>query len=192
MGTVEKGRALLRSGARPGDTLCVTGCIGDAALGLLCLDGTLDLERELANDLSARYQLPEPRLELGRGLIGLASACADISDGLVADVGHISAASDVSAVIEKSAVPLSAGGTAATRQDHKWWQRILGGGDDYELAFTVSAERLKDVRTLARDLGVPVSPIGRITAPTGDKVDATVIDENGAAFLVKDTGYRHR
>lgn len=192
LGAVETGRALLRSGASAGDALCVTGDIGDGALGLACLAGTLDLDRNLSADLSRRYQLPEPRLKVGRALVGLASACVDVSDGLVADVGHICDSSGVSAVIEKSKVPLSAGGEAAAANDPAWWQSILGGGDDYELAITVPPEYLDQVVALGSAEGVEISSIGRISAATSDRVSVAVVDENGADLHVKAPGYRHR
>ena len=192
LGTVEKGRALLRSGAKAGDALCVTGNIGDGALGFACLKNSLDLPVELSAHLASRYQLPEPRLGVGQSLTGLASACADISDGLVADVGHICAASNVAAVIERNAIPLSAGVRAAVAHDPKWWLPILGGGDDYELVFTVNAENLERVEALGTSAGIPVSSIGRIITATSDRIGATVIDEDGAEVQISAPGFRHR
>jgi thiamine-monophosphate kinase len=192
LGTVEKGRALLRSGAKVGDVLCVTGSIGDGALGLACLEGSLNLAEELSTRLASRYQVPEPRIDIGRSLVGIASACADISDGLVADVGHICGASNVAAIVEQSAIPLSAGGRAAITQDSKWWFPVLGGGDDYELAFTVSEENLERVVGLGTSAGIPISSIGRIATATSDRVGTAVIDESGAEVKIDAPGFRHR
>ena len=192
LGMVKKGEALLRSGARTGDILCVTGSVGDSALGLAGLTGDLKLPADLMDYLSARYHLPQPRLAMGHALSGLASACIDVSDGLVADVAHICAASGVSAVIEQGAIPLSAGAKAAAGQDPKWWQSILGGGDDYELAFTVNREHLEQVVAIAEKTDVSVAAIGRIAEATGDRVGVVVIDSTGAEIPISAPGYRHR
>ena len=192
IGAVASGRAMLRSGARVDDVLCVTGTIGDGALGLACLDGILNLPGEISERLAARYRLPEPRLSIGLRLAGLATACVDVSDGLVADVGHICTASGVGATIDQGVVPLSDGGKAAVAQDVIVWQQILGGGDDYELAFTVPEGRLEQTAVLGREAGVSITPVGRITEATGDRIGATVKDDSGAEVRIIAAGYRHR
>lgn len=175
-GEVEAGKGVLRSGAKPGDILFVTGTIGDGALGLACLMGSL-----LKSDaLIRRYQLPQPRV--GLPLSGLASAGLDISDGLVADVGHLCAASGVGAVIERTKIPLSSDARAAVERDKMWWEKILTGGDDYEIAFTVPATRAADAKRLN------ATAIGTITAGSG----VQVVDESGKAISFGVTGYRHR
>ncbi len=192
LGTVKKGEALLRSRARVGDILCVTGTIGDAALGLACLNGDLNVSREQTEFLTSRYHLPQPRLAVGCALAGLANACMDVSDGLVADIGHICAASGVSAVIEQEEIPLSLSAKAAADDDGKWWQSILGGGDDYELAFTVGSEHLDQALSLARKADVPVKAIGRIADQTDGRVGVVVIDSSGAELQISVPGYQHR
>ena len=183
LGLVAPGSHLGRAGARVGDTLVVSGTIGDAALGLDGLTGVLDADPALAD----RYRLPQPRLEVGRGLVGLAHACIDVSDGLVADVGHICAASGVGARIDRAAVPLSAAAARLVAADADLWTRVLTGGDDYELAFAVAADRLDAVAALARGAGVPLTPIGDIVAT--DTVE--VVDEHGRPQALDGAGYRH-
>ena len=192
LGTVEKGKALRRSGAEAGDMLCVSGTIGDGALGLKCAQGSLPL-RELASEyLRGRYERPIPRLEIGKALIGRASACIDVSDGLVADVGHICETSGVAAVIETAKIPLSDAGRAALDQDANLWSTVLSGGDDYELAFTVAQNEVENVKSLSEATGTPISAIGRILPASGDKMAVTVIDESGADAELLNGGYRHR
>ena len=179
-GEVEKGTALLRSGARDGDVLCVTGTIGDGALGLACLESRLQLPALLRDELIQRYRLPLPRLDAGRRLVGPATACLDISDGLAADVGHLAQGSGLAATIMRESIPLSAGARAAVEQDPRWWDEILGGGDDYELAFTVPREGLADLPAQATAIGV--MGVGRGVTVTAD----------GQPLALQRTGYRHR
>src|SRR5262249_36083016 len=112
LGEVPRGTATLRSGAKPGDLLFVSGTIGDAALGLACFDGKLDLAVSERAILTARYLLPQPRLALGQALRGIASAGLDISDGLVADAGHLASSSSVAVEIDRDRIPLSDGARA--------------------------------------------------------------------------------
>ncbi len=174
-GEVEAGKGVLRSGAKAGDVLFVTGTIGDGALGLACLMGSLPV----SDSLIQRYRLPEPRI--GLPLADFASACLDISDGLVADIGHLCSASGVGAVIERAKVPLSRDARAAIGRDEMWWEKILTGGDDYELAFTAPPSR-------AAELPKNITAIGRIVE--GSRVE--VLDENGKRLTFSETGYRHR
>lgn len=175
-GEVETGKGVLRSGAKPGDILFVTGTIGDGALGLACLMGSLPK----SDALIQRYQLPQPRL--GLPLSGLATAGLDISDGLVADIGHLCSASNVGAVIERAKVPLSADARAAVERDRMWWEKILTGGDDYEVAFTVPSSRVEEAKRLN------ATAIGSITNGGG----VQVVDETGQSLTLTATGYRHR
>ncbi len=192
LGVVESGAALLRSGAHENDVLCVTGTIGDASLGLLCLEDGIKVSGNSKDKLISRYQLPQPRLSIGQGLAGLATSCIDISDGLVADVGHICTASNTSAAIEQSKIPLSGESRAILEDSPGLWPRVLGGGDDYELAFTVAEERLNEALDLGRKENVPVTPIGRIIGVNGGKVGVTVRGDGGAEVQVSTAGYTHR
>ena len=188
-GEVEKGRALLRSGARRGDVVCVTGTIGDGAVGLACLNAALQLPAPWATHVIDRYRLPRPRLTAGRALAEIASACLDVSDGLVADVGHLCKASGVAAVIAREAIPLSPAGRFAVDENASSWNLVLGGGDDYELAFTAQPERLPELSTLAERLGFPLTVIGAVTDGPAGEVSVSV---GGKAVSVAATGYRHR
>ena len=188
LGEVERGRALLRSGAQPGAGIYVTGTIGDAALGLACLSGGLSLPAEQTAVLIDRYRLPRPRLQAGRALLGLASASLDISDGLVADLGHICATSHVAARLTLSAIPLSAAARAAVANDSKWWEIILGGGDDYELAFTVPRSREPDIESRSVQADVPLTRIGEIGTGAG----VSVLDEQGRTVPIAVAGFQHR
>jgi len=165
-GSVEPGRALLRSGARPGDHIFVTGTLGDAALALERLKGGAPLE----SSLRQRLERPEPRLEEGRALVGIASACIDISDGLVADLGHICERSGCAALVEAARVPRSEVMQRYLRESGDW-KPLLAGGDDYELCFTVPPEKLGGLEAS----GVCCTAIGQIRAGSGVKV----VDESG-------------
>lgn len=188
-GEVKKGKALLRRGARLGDVVCVTGTIGGGAVGLDVLNAAVQLPEDLAMAVIERYRLPQPRFIADSKLAPRVSACMDLSDGLVADIGHLCKASGVAATIERDAIPLSPGTQHAVKQNATIWKRILGGGDDYELAFTLSAEALRELSTLTTGLMFPVTPIGRIVA--GKAGDVTVLAE-GAVFPLADGGFRHR
>lgn len=185
LGEVPYGTALLRSGARAGDALYVSGTIGDAALGLACLTGDLLLPKTERSALVERYHLPQPRVNIGQALRGLASAAVDVSDGLVADTGHMASASGVAIILDRDAVPLSAAARKAVSSDPRLWEKILAGGDDYEIAF--AAPESAEIARVARDTGVPLTAIGRVTAGTGIGVTA-----GGAPVMLSSGGYRHR
>lgn len=189
-GEVENGKALLRSTARRGDVVCVTGTIGDAALGLACLDAALNLPAPLAEDLSSRYRLPEPRLTTGRALLNLASACLDISDGLVGDLGHLCKASGLAATIERDSIPLSPAARAAIAQDSRWWESIFGGGDDYELVFATAPGRVSELKKLSADLNVALTPIGVLSGPEAGT--GVTVRSGGHPIDIARPGYRHR
>ena len=164
LGQVPAGQALRRNGARAGDAVFVSGTIGDASAGLAVLQGRggADLTEAERAVLVDRYRLPRPRMTLGPALRGLASACIDVSDGLIADLGHIAEESGVAAEVELAAVPLS-----PERRRFGDIPAALGGGDDFELLFTAAPERAAAVAEAARQAGVPVTRIGRIEAGQG-------------------------
>ena len=193
-GAVEAGCELRRSGARPGDTVFVSGTIGDGLIGLRELTGeqSRPLESGLAAEVIERYRRPTPRLALGRRLVGLASACADVSDGLVADLGHICEASCVAATLEAARVPLSAAGRAVLADDPGLLPALLAGGDDYELIFTAPREHADAIFGAAAAAGVPVSAIGIITArEIPDSPPVRAIKPDGEALDVGAAGWRH-
>lgn len=173
LGLVAKGKMLRRTGAKAGDLLCVSGTIGDAALGLLKPDN---------RTLNARYLLPQPRVELGLALQNIASACMDISDGLVQDAGHLCDASGCAAIIEAPSVPLSSAARKILKSQPELMHTIFTGGDDYELLFTVPKKNLAKLKRLKG-----VSVIGQIKAGKG----VNVLDAKGTKVSFLRSGYRH-
>lgn len=188
VGEVPADTEIRRATARPGDVIHVSGTIGDAALGLRALRGDL-VGATVAEsaDLADRYRLPRPRLALGQALRGVATAAIDVSDGLVADIDHICAASVVAARIERARVPLSPPALAAVARDPTLVDSLLSGGDDYELVFTAPAEAGEAVARAAREGGVTVAAIGRIEIGSG----VQVVDEAGRSVSVPQPGWRH-
>ena len=137
LGSTPADRCLTRSGAHPGDRLCVSGTLGDAAAGLAVLNGELAVDESAAAFLTTRYTRPSARLALGQALRNCATSCIDLSDGLLADAAHIASASGVGLEINSALLPLS----KALRSSADLDQRLdwaLAGGDDYELLFTLS------------------------------------------------------
>ena len=193
LGEVKVGAMLRRAGARPGDGVFVTGTIGDAALGLLVLKRQLrGLDGDAASFLAGRYRLPHPRVTTGPKLVGLATASIDISDGLVADLGHICDVSGVSAVIEADGVPLSPAARMAAAADPSLLATALTGGDDYEILFTAPPEAAGAIRRLAETCAVPATMIGRIeekTAATPPGV--TLLDGKGNPLELEHGGWTH-
>ncbi|HXP76458.1 MAG TPA: thiamine-phosphate kinase [Stellaceae bacterium] len=188
VGRVRTGEALLRSGAKLGDTVFVSGTLGDAALGLIALRGQLpELSSDDRNFLADRYRLPRPRLRLGRRLVGTARAMMDISDGLVADLGHICETSGVGAVVEAARLPLSPAARTAIAANASRLMAALAAGDDYELLFTAPTGAADAIAAIARETAVPVTAIGCIERGKGVRV----IDGKGAPIAVADAGYRH-
>ncbi|ONG50466.1 thiamine-phosphate kinase [Pseudoroseomonas deserti] len=174
LGHVAPGTALTRGGARPGDEIWVSGSIGDGYLGLAVLQGRLPMDAYLAD----RYRLPQPRLALGLGLVGLARAAMDVSDGLLQDLGHLCRASGCTARIEAAAVPLSAPATALVAADVSLRQKLITGGDDYELLFAAPPEAGSAIEARALEAGVAVTRIGRFAAgePAVVVVDAAGVE----------------
>jgi len=178
LGLVPQGTALLRSGAKAGDVIYVSGTLGDAALGLQVAQGKLPV-----NDfLLGRYRSPQPRVALGQALRGIGSACMDISDGLAQDLGHLCSASGVGAEIRYADIPLS--DAARPLAGH---ETVLAGGDDYELLFTVPPPQENRLAAVSKDSGTRVTRIGRITK--GPAVQ--VFDAQGKEIILARKGYRH-
>ncbi len=188
LGYVENGQELRRSTARSGDSLWVSGTIGDAALGLLVAQGQGgDLSETDLAALLDRYRLPRPRLALGPALTGLASACMDVSDGLVGDLGHICKASGVGAILNADAVPLSKAAQAMIAARPDLLETALTGGDDYELLFTAPPSAAAELEVLSRTLGLRLSRIGTIIEGQG----VLVRRSNGEPLPLHSGSYRH-
>ncbi len=174
MGEVPAGQAILRSGAQAGDDLYVSGHLGDARLALEAFRGAVSLPQAVFDAARLRMETPTPRIGLGQALRGIAHAMADISDGLLGDLGHILKASHVGAEIDLSA-------TSDLMQTAHLWSCpsdlaltcILSGGDDYELVFCAPPSASASVQAAAQASGTRVTRIGRIThEPTLVLLDA--------------------
>jgi len=194
LGLIPAGKALTRrlSGPVEDQALFVTGSIGDAALGLKFVLGELDGAAAPAADraaLIARLRRPEPRLATGQALRGLATAALDISDGLIADVGHICEVSGCAATIETARLPLSPPARALLERRPELLAAVLGGGDDYELAFAAPAARRADLAALAERLGVAITEIGRFEAGPAGRVAA--LDAAGRPLALDTAGWSH-
>ncbi|WP_416770667.1 thiamine-phosphate kinase [Pseudomonas sp. RHF3.3-3] len=181
-GRVPIGQALTRSGAQVGDLLCVGGDLGNAAGALPLVLGQRSAEPALAEPLLAHYWSPRPQFELGLALRGKASAALDISDGLLADCGHIAAASGVRLLVEREKLPLSPSllgflGQAAA------WEAALSGGDDYVLAFTLPPAELPAL-LLGHD---SVRVVGRVVAGQG----VALLAADGQDITPRVRGYQH-
>lgn len=189
-GLVPAGKAVPRWGGRAGDTLYVTGTIGDAALGLQIAFGKLVVGDEVARaHLLGRLRRPDPRVTIGPRLVGLASAMLDVSDGLVADLEHLCTESGCAAVLESSRVPLSDAARTVIGTDPTRLALALTGGDDYELLFAVPVEAASGLQALAVETGVPISAVGRLQA--GDAGAILVQDEQGRAVDLPVRGWQH-
>jgi thiamine-monophosphate kinase len=189
-GDVPVGRALPRAGAKAGDLVYVSGTIGDGALGLKALRGDLENQSEADTAyLAGRYRLPTPRVALGQALSaqGLATAALDVSDGLVADLGHICETSGLAAEVEAAKVPLSTAAERVLGRDPGLRAAVLTGGDDYELLFTVSPDRAAEVADLAARLGLPLARIGTMQPGAGVRV----VDDSGRPLDLPRAGWSH-
>jgi thiamine-monophosphate kinase len=165
LGLVPATLALRRAGARPGDGMYVSGTLGDAAAGLELLRAAAGGASDADSPLVRRYRFAEPRLELGIALRGIAGAAMDVSDGLLGDLGKLCAASGVGALLQLERLPLSA--ALVERFDALTAERLaLGGGDDYELVFTVPRSAQRSLGTALAD-GVRITRIGEIVSGDG-------------------------
>lgn len=179
---------LKRGGAHVGNDLYVTGTIGDGALGLLVRRNELrGLKPKQRDYLTDRYRLPRPRVALGHLLLGIATGGLDVSDGLVADLGHLCETSRVAAVIEEARVPLSPAAKAAVAATPALMDRVLTGGDDYEILFTAPASAEKMMERLAEQSGTAITRIGRIEAGKG----VSVMDAAGKGRTLSRGGWTH-
>jgi len=197
IGTVGEGKELRRGGAQAGDQVYISGTLGDGTLGLRVMKGEIDgLEDKHAEALLARYRRPQPRVRLGLRLAGLASAAIDVSDGLVADLGHVARASGLGAVVEAGRVPFSDAARAAfalfnKSGDPDLVKAALTGGDDYELLFTAPASAAGDIEDLSKELGLALTRIGHMVASRDGADPVRVIDDDGKDMTFEEAGYRH-
>ena len=172
LGWVDIGQAIPRSGAKPGDLICVSGTVGDAAFAL----------QHLGHPLQKRLDYPTPRCQLGAALKGLAHSMIDVSDGLAQDLGHILKASQVGAKLQLENLPISPALHALN--DAQKWQYALAGGDDYELCFTISPQNYE--KLLQKQLDVSISMIGTIQQQHG-----LTFEKDGVDHSLQFNGYQH-
>lgn len=189
VGTVPAGRAVRRAGARAGDVVAVTGTIGDAAFGLAVRLGRLTVSDEDARTLLERLRRPSPRTAFASALRAWATAAADVSDGLVADAGHVARASGLAIEIDAAAVPLSAAVRRLVDAEPRRLVDAITGGDDYELVLAAPASAVSALAAAAREAGFALTPIGRaVDGPAGT---VTVRDARGDAVPLAGTGWTH-
>ena len=179
IGECPKGREINRRGARPGDSIYLSGELGAAACALAMLKSG---HKDIRPDFSERLLRPSPRIELGIALRGIASSMIDVSDGLLADLGHVIKSSRVGALLNIDDIPIDGHLTSDCAPDEKW-QYVLAGGDDYELCFTVP----EDNRRKLENINQPVFRIGKITAGKGIQCK----NNDGAVYTPAGAGYSH-
>lgn len=190
-GEVPVGEALLRSGAHPGDEIWVSGHPGRASLGLAHLQGRVVLAEPGRTACLAALHRPQPRVALGLALRGRATAAIDVSDGLLADLGHLLRASGVAAdlSIDFPPVPAFQPVHESDAPEGLWQNCCLAGGDDYELAFTVPPAHHAEIQALSDTLMLPLTCIGRVV--TGVPGDLAVRDAQGKTVDLAQRGYDH-
>lgn len=186
MGEVARGAALRRSGAKAGDDIWVSGTLGDAALALAHLKRGIGLAPHDAAALLPRLHVPAPRVKLGQKLLGLAHSAIDISDGLLADLGHILEASKVGAELDVDALPVSPA-LRGYLEHETARQAVLAGGDDYELCFTAAQKRRSEIEALSRRMKLNLTRVGSITRKKG----LALHDAQGRPVTWEHKGFDH-
>lgn len=169
MGEVPTGQAIKRSGAKVGDDIWVSGNLGSAALGLAHLQGKIALENEVLQASIHALHKPAPRAALGLALRGIANSCIDVSDGLLADLGHILQASNIGAALALETLPCH-DFLRIHLNKPAFQQYVLAGGDDYELCFTAPKSKRKTIYSISHQLNLPLTIIGETHASTGLEV----------------------
>ncbi len=193
-GEVPAGQALLRSGARPGDDLYVSGNLGDARLALEVLLGNIQLPATLLAPAQQRLEMPMPRVALGQALRSIASAALDVSDGLLGDLGHLLRASGVGAIIDTTctstllAVQASATAAGQALNVEQLRQYTLAGGDDYELLFTAAPHQRPAVLVASQTSATPVTRVGTITEASAG---LQLLDEQGQHITARYASFDH-
>jgi len=185
IGSVSASGALTRAGGQVGDDVYVTGTLGDAAAGLTLLVEPAAGRDRASRALQERFLRPTPRVSAGRALAGLANAAIDISDGLIADLGHICESSACGAVIDTEHLPLSAE-MLSLFPSNVAEAYALGGGDDYELCFTAAPARAESIEVALRAIGCPARRIGQLVAGAGVECR-----RDGERFEPAIAGYTH-
>ena len=183
IGDVDPGKAMLRAGAQPGDAIYVTGTVGDAAAGLSILQSGLPGSDDV-DYLIRQFTRPAARIEAGAAIAAVAHAAIDLSDGLYSDLEKLLAASGVAGSLELADIPLSSQITNLMDEDDAL-RFALGGGDDYELCFTTSANEDK-IADISERAGVSITRLGQVLEGSGLRCT-----RNGDEYDYQDAGYRH-
>ncbi len=191
MGEVPAQKALRRDGAKAGDEVWVSGTLGDAALAVAARNQAIRMTPPQMIAASRRLDKPTPRVALGTALRGIASSAIDVSDGLLADLGHICERSRVAAALELSALPRSRLMRALGAEQAVAQRALLSGGDDYELCFTAPPARRAAVLRASARTRVPVTRIGRIIRAPAGAIGVAVIDSDGLPLRVVQRGFDH-
>ena len=189
LGWIPKGRTVGRAGAKPGDVVMVTGAIGDGWLGLQAAQGKLSLEMERIIALVEHYRRPMPQTDFASTIRDMASASVDVSDGLIADLSHIASASGVGLEIDLEVTPLSLAGQAWFEQrvdPQAALEKLVTGGDDYEIAFTAPAASEEALRREADRRHIPLTRIGQVVAGKG-----VAVRYQGQAVKLANPGFTH-
>ena len=183
-GLVPKGKALLQTGAKTGEGVFVTGTLGDAALALA--NEAKQLSTEQRKQVETRQHMPEPRIKTGIAIRDIASACIDISDGLLIDLQRLLKRSNVGGTLSAESIPLS----PALQSISPTTALTLActGGDDYELCFTAPLDTTETLQQIARDTNVPITLIGQITKDA----ELYVFDQNEQPLIFQQQGYTHK
>jgi thiamine-monophosphate kinase len=186
MGEVPAGAALRRGGAKVGNDVWVSGYIGDAALAVAHRHGKLVLGEDDYHEAVMRLYEPTPRVALGQALRGLATAAIEVSDGLLADLGHICKLSGVGATVELAAIPVSPNGARHVATD-PGRNAIVAGGDDYELCFTAHPNSRESIQDLTKMMEVPLTRIGQVKRGKG----VSLLGADGRAVKIDGRGFDH-
>jgi thiamine-monophosphate kinase len=184
-GDIAAGRMIRRDGARAGDLVFVTATIGDSAGGLVLLKG--EATSEFRDQLIMRYRVPEPPVFFGPKLLGFASAALDVSDGLLADLGHIADVSGARIAVEALRIPRSAALRSLWGDGTNAIVRAATAGDDYQIAFTAPPSRETEILDTAHNMDIAVTRIGRVEQGAG----VVLLDESGSEITVARPGFRH-
>ncbi len=190
MGLLPKGKALSRADARAGEDVYISNTIGDAALAVACIDKRIKKKSLNIETLKQSLDKPVPQVELGQRLLNIAESCIDLSDGLVADAGHIAKQSAVDIEIDVNKLPIS-------EQYQHYLQTggnmdiALTGGDDYQLLFTAVPERRGEINKLAEDLSISITKIGKVMKMNNESGSVVLIKDDAVYELNSSTGYQH-
>ena len=193
LGEAPAGKALKRSGAQVGDDIWVSGQLGSAALGLAHLQGKVQLTNKLVNELDTclkALNTPSPRTALGLALRGVATSCIDVSDGLLADLGHILQASNLGAAIDLEKIPCIE--LLKNNLDHPQFQELLiVGGDDYELCFTAPQTKREEINALSKQLNLQISLIGNTRIASISNTSGLQVDYKNNQITLLKQGFDH-